>query len=190
MQLQGKHMAILGGLAALMVATRYNHFGSAVALPDASLAVFLLAGYFLARSRVALAGFVLLLLEAGAIDYYATEFRGISSWCFSPAYWFLIPTYASLWLGGRWFAARQQDTWNSLALFAGVAWLATTVAYTLSTVSFYLFSGRYDVLSLAEYMGRTMQYYPSYLASSLTYLAPAVLVYVFFSALQKRQGVA
>lgn len=34
-------------LAALMALTRYGHFGSAVSLPDASLAVFFLAGFYL-----------------------------------------------------------------------------------------------------------------------------------------------
>ncbi|WP_052700170.1 hypothetical protein [Methylocucumis oryzae] len=32
-------------LIALMVVTRYHHFGDALHLPDASLAVFFLAGY-------------------------------------------------------------------------------------------------------------------------------------------------
>ncbi|MES1981491.1 MAG: hypothetical protein V4443_03340 [Pseudomonadota bacterium] len=179
-------ITIFASLAVLMAATRYNHFGSSVTLPDASLAVFLLAGFFLARSRAALPAFVLLLLEAGAVDYYATEFQGVSSWCFSPAYWFLIPTYASLWLGGRWFAARQRKSWASLALFSGVVWLATTVAFVISNVSFYMFSGRYDVLSLTEYTAHIMQYYPSYMGSSLMYIAPAVVIYLLVPGLQKR----
>ena len=51
-----------------------------------------------------MAAFSALIIEAGLIDYYATSVQGISDWCMSPAYWFLIPTYGSLWLVGRWFA--------------------------------------------------------------------------------------
>ncbi|HYR05226.1 MAG TPA: hypothetical protein VEP71_00935, partial [Gallionella sp.] len=54
-------------LMALMAATRMHHYASALHLPDASLAVFLLAGFFIA-SPLLFAG---LLLEAGALDYVA-----------------------------------------------------------------------------------------------------------------------
>ena len=105
--IQTRSIVIFAALATLMLATRFDHFGSAVALPDASLAVFFLGGIFLTLSaRASLAAFTALILEAGLIDYYATSVQGISDWCMTPAYWFLIPTYGSLWLIGRWFAPR------------------------------------------------------------------------------------
>lgn len=184
MQLQTIQLWILTALALLMAATRYNHFGSSVSLPDASLAVFLLAGFFLARlSWPALLIFVLLLLEAGGIDYYAINVAGVSDWCVTPAYWFLIPTYASMWLGGRWFAARQQNTWRSLALFGGVSWMATTAAFLISNASFFLLSGRYTEMSVAEYAGKVAQYYPPYLSGSLMYLALASVIYIMLHSL-------
>jgi len=45
---------VIAGLVLLMALTRYNHFGSSVALPDASYAVFFLGGLFLGRVRGAL----------------------------------------------------------------------------------------------------------------------------------------
>jgi len=103
-----KTIAIFAALAALMAATRFNHFGSAVSLPDASYAVFFLGGLYLTRSAsMSVAAFIALILEAGWIDYYATSVQGVADWCMSPAYWFLIPTYASLWLVGRWVASRN-----------------------------------------------------------------------------------
>lgn len=180
---------IFAALVLLMAATRYNHFGSAVALPDASLAVFLLAGFFLPkRTWPALLAFVVLLLEAGGIDYYATEIQGISDWCITPAYWFLIPTYASLWFGGAWFAARQQNTWRSLAEFCGVAWLATTVAFVLSNASFYFLSGRVTDTGMVEYVSGVAQYYSPYLVSSLMYMSVAALLYALLSAAKKESG--
>ena len=125
MQLHAKHSGVFAALVLLLAATRYNHFGSAVSLPDASLAVFFLGGFFLARRAwPGLLAFVFLLLEAGGMDYYATATQGVSDWCITPAYWFLVPTYASLWLGGVWFSIHQHNTWRSLAAFAVTAWLA------------------------------------------------------------------
>ena len=46
--IQTRLIAIFAALAALMAATRFNHFGSAVSLPDASYAVFFLGGLYLA----------------------------------------------------------------------------------------------------------------------------------------------
>ena len=124
---------IFSVLVLLMVLTRGSHFGSSFLLPDASLAIFLLCGFMLPRfTLTALTAFSLLLLVAGGIDYYAINVAGVSDWCVTPAYWFLIPTYASMWFGGSWFAAKQQNTWRSLALFGGVSWLSTTTAFFIS----------------------------------------------------------
>lgn len=177
--MQIRQIGIYTALALLMAATRYNHFGTAVTLADASLAVFFMAGFYFARTnRAALLAFILLLLEAGAIDYYATTYQGVSDWCFSPAYWFLIPTYATLWLGGRWFAARQRNDWASLAKLAGVAWASTTIAFLISNASFYLMSGKFAGMSAGEYAASVAQYYPSYLGSCLMYLVPVAAFYV------------
>lgn len=189
MQSHAKQSGIFAGLALLMAATRYNHFGSAVSLPDASLAVFFLAGFFLAwRTWPALLGFVVLLLEAGGMDYYATATQGVSNWCITPAYWFLVPTYASLWLGG-WFAVRQDHTWRGLTTSGVVAWLATTIAFLISNISFYLLSGRVSDMSAAEYASAVAKYYPPYLGGSLPYLAVAALLYVVLTSGRCKESV-
>ena len=179
-------LGIFAALAVLMAATRYNHFGTATALADASLAVFFLAGLFLARSpRLALAAFTLLLVEAAVTDYYVTRYQGVSDWCMTPAYWFLIPTYASLWLGGRWFGLREAKRWTDLGLLAAAAWLSSTVAFVISNVSFYLFSGRYAAVSAAEYAASLPQYYLPYLMGCVTYVAVAASVYIALRAMRK-----
>ena len=75
-------------LIALMVATRFHHFGDVLHLPDASLAVFFFAGFYPKKMF-----FAFLLALAALIDYLAIE-NGTSGWCVTPAYVFLIPTYA------------------------------------------------------------------------------------------------
>lgn len=188
--MQTRQAGIFAALALLMMSTRfYSHFGSAISLPDASLAVFFLAGFYLARLALpAAAVFVLLLLVAGGVDYYAIAFRGVSDACISPAYWFLIPTYACVWYAGRWFAARQQLKWASLGVLAAVAWGSVTVAFLISNASFYLFSGNFANMSLAQYAEGVAKYYPQYLSCAMLYLACAAVLHVLLLKPGKNTG--
>ncbi|MDO9010701.1 MAG: hypothetical protein Q7U78_02675 [Gallionella sp.] len=168
-----KKIAILATLIALMAATRMHHFGSALHLPDASLAVFLLAG-FLISSPLLLGA---LILEAGALDYVAISYLGVDDFCVTPAYWFLIPTYAALWFAGRYYARIHNNSLRSLAVFAGVAFAALNVAFILSNGSFYLFSGRYADMGVAQYAAQIAQYYLPYVSGAVVYLIPAAILY-------------
>ena len=87
LSLSSRQVWIFGALAMAMAATRFHHEGTAFALPDASLAVFFLAGAFLSTSGV----FIGLLALAGIIDYLAVTSLGVSDYCFSPAYAFMAP---------------------------------------------------------------------------------------------------
>lgn len=186
---QTKTFAIFASLAALMAATRFNHFGSTVFLPDASLAVFFLCGLFLARfSRASIIAFIALLLEAGLVDYYATSVQGVSDWCVTPAYGFLIPTYGSLWLAGRWFALRHSMAGMGLAGLAATSWAASSFAFILSNATFYLFSGRFAGMGAAEYASRVAQYYGSYVSVALLYIACAVALHMTFDIIGKQRA--
>lgn len=165
------------GLMALMAATRMHHFGSGLHLPDASLAVFLLAGFFISAPLL----FGALLLEAGVLDYLAITQFGVNDFCITPAYWFLIPTYAALWFAGRYYARQYQHSLRSLGVFAGLSFAATNVAFVISNGSFYLFSGRFPDMSIATYAARMTQYYVPYVTGVALYLVPAALLYVLFT---------
>jgi len=186
MQIQSKQLGIFAALVLLMAVTRGSHFGSAINLPDATLAIFLVAGFMLPRfTLTALAAFIFLLLEAGGLDYYSIVYQGVSDYCVSPGYWFLIPTYASMWFAGHWFASRKQNNWSSLALFAGVSWLASSIAFLISNGAFYTLSGRFTEMSIAEYAARVAQYYPPYVSGALMYLAIAAAIYISVNMLHK-----
>ena len=86
-------------LVAAMGATRFGHLGTLWAPPDASWAVFFLAGFYLREDRWVLA---VLLCEAIVIDFVAIRVYGVSSYCVTGAYWFIVPGYSMLWLGGAW----------------------------------------------------------------------------------------
>lgn len=189
---QTKSIVIFLLLTAMMAATRFNHFGSAFSLPDASYAIFFLGGLYLARmARVSVIVFIALLLEAGMIDYYATSVQGISDWCMTPAYWFLIPTYGSLWLVGRWVSSRptmQSRTMekNGLMILALSTWVASSFAFVFSNVTFYLFSERFADMSMVEYSTRVAQYYVSYVSVALLYIACAVAVHMAVDIISKQ----
>ncbi|MFM2408448.1 MAG: hypothetical protein RL358_1190 [Pseudomonadota bacterium] len=163
-------------LIALMAATRsnlFNHFGTASFLPDASLAVFILAGFFIASPFF----FAALMLEAVVIDYIAITHFGVSDYCVTVAYWGLIPTYFVLWAAGRLYARIAQNNLRSLSVFAAISFVALSLAFFISNGAFYAFSGKFAEMSFAEYAARVAQYYAPYLSSSVTYLVPAALIY-------------
>ncbi|SJM95218.1 hypothetical protein [Crenothrix polyspora] len=153
-------------LIAAMVLTRFHHFGDALHLPDASLAVFFFAGFF--RKKMLLA---FLLALAALIDYVAIA-NGTSAWCVTPAYAFLIPTYAVMWYAGRYCStmATMKGTEVTLSVGAmGLLALATSLAFVISNGSFYVFSDRYTEMSWLQYLDRVAHYYPLYMSSTLIY---------------------
>lgn len=178
------HVVVLALLALLMAATRYHHFGSALHLPDASLAVFFAAGFYL-RQRWPLA---LLLGEAALIDYLATGASGAGGWCISPAYPFLIPAYAAMWLGGRWYSARNETGWPAVAALVTALAIAGSAAFLISNGSFYLLSGKFPDLSWAQFAARAALYYWPYLSSAFVYLALIALVHALVVATMHARG--
>jgi hypothetical protein len=147
-------------LVALMAATRMHHFGDTILLPDASLAVFFLAGLFF-NSRTF---FVALLIEAGLLDYVAISQFSVSDFCVSPAYVFLIPTYFAMWFGGR-LSTNLKVTSAIATLF-----IATTSAYLISNSSFYLLSDNILKHDFSNYLMQLTQYYSFYVGYSIMYV--------------------
>ena len=161
-------------LALLMVATRFHHFGSATHLPDASLAVFFLGGFYLRWPAL----FGCYLAEAALIDYLAIAFGGVSDWCATPAYAFLIPTYASLWFGGVWYARRHRMEWRTLGPFFRAVLLGVSAAFLISNASFYLLSAYFPAMSWAEYASRVAGYFPPYASAAVAHIVLAAGLHV------------
>lgn len=184
-----KTIAIFTSLAVLMAATRFNHFGSAISLPDASFAIFFLGGLYFARlARASIVAFFALILEAGMVDYYATSIQGVSDWCMTPAYWFLIPTYGCLWLVGRWFSLGHSMKGRGLIGLALTAWAACSFAFMFSNATFYIFSEHFSGMSAVEYVSRVSQYYASYVSAALLYIATAAGAQIIFRSIGKQEG--
>jgi hypothetical protein len=180
---QNKMVWIASALLLLMALTRYNHFGSAMALPDASYAVFFLGGLFLGRMRGALGILALLMVEAALIDYYAINFRDVSGYCVTSAYSFLVLAYGALWFVGRWYAPRHNLTFKGMAglFMAGAA--AGSAAFIIANVSFYLLAGYFDRMSVVQYVSSVAQYYLPYVAVAVFYVGSAAGVQMLFALL-------
>ena len=180
---QTKSFALFALLVLLMATTRSHHFDSLSHLPDASLAAFLLAGLYLP-----LAAFPALLVVAGLADYFAINYAGVSDWCVSPAYWFLIPTYAVLWFAGRYYARIHQHSLRSLGAFAAIAFAAVSAAFVISSGSFYLFSGRFADMTAMQYAESVAKYYGPYLISAFLYLSIAAGVHIVAANFSRRSA--
>jgi len=84
-----------------------------------------------------------------------------SGFCYIPAYTLLLPAHGALWLAGRWYATHQRQAWSTLLPLAGALLGAAVVAEVLASGGFYLFSGRFTELSLAELASGLVRYFPT-----------------------------
>lgn len=166
-------------LALLMLATRYFHIGSAWHLPDASWAVFFLGGFYLRRAL-----FLPLVIEAVAIDFTFFAMGG-STYCLSVAYWFLLPTYAALWFAGTLLAKQTQRDARFFALAVAYWWVAASVAYFISSGSFYWLSGKAVEPNASHYIEHAQIWYSAFVSRPMMYLIAAVLVHFSVAQVQR-----
>lgn len=162
-------------LAALMAATRGQQFAPlAHHLPDASLAVFFLAGLYL-RS---IWGFPALFGLATVIDLTAIGWGGVGGYCMTPAYWMLVPAYGVVWGMGRWSAGRLELAKDSLPLLFGALLVGGVLSEVFASGGFYLLSGRFADLSTLELLGRFATYMPATLLHLMVYVSLAAVVHL------------
>lgn len=152
---------LFSALMVLMGITRIHHFGDTFLLPDASLAVFFLAGLFRCHRYLLLAFFV----EAGLLDYLAIHYFNVSDVCLSSAYVFLVPTYVVMWFcGAQCYQFKDNFKITFMLFLAGV-----TGAFLISNFSFYFLS---DQISngLMTYSLAISHYFIPYASYTLFYI--------------------
>lgn len=160
-----------------MTITRGHHFASLNHLPSASWAIFFIAGFYISNKSA----LPILLSLAGLLDYVAIIFYGVSSYCISPAYIWLLPAYSTLWMAGRWYSQQYRFELKSLLTLMATISIATAVTSLLSGGSFYFFSGRYIEPNLIEYTQRFIMYFPRSLTNISFYVSIAVLIHIYIS---------
>lgn len=186
---------ILALLTLLLVASRLNlpasltHFGP---VPDASWAVFFIGGFYL-RTWTRWA-FPLLMAAAVLVDYIVISGQGINFWthyCVSPAYWFLLPAYFSLWAGGllvqRFYKGNDG---KSLAVLVASLVGAVAVCHLLSQGSFYWISDMVTAPTFAGWWKNYSDWFPSYLRVAAIYVGLAVIVHVGVQQLVRLRALA
>lgn len=165
MHTAGRWPAVLA-LAGLMIATRGGHLPAWLPLADASMAVFFLLGLAW-PSRAAFAAFIALVV---ALDAVAVTLGGVSDFCITVAYSFLLPAYGVLWWGGR------QARGRSLPAALGLATVAGTASFLVSNGAFYWLGGRYPDPHVAEYLARVWKWGPLFLGTTMAYVAGILAV--------------
>lgn len=171
-------------LGILMLLTRFHHFGSSIHLPDGSLAVFFLAGLYL-RGRFI---FPILLAEAAVIDFIAITQFGVSDFCVTPAYVFLLPAYAAPFLAGVRVSRKAVFFNRNSILSLCVAWFSSaSVAFLFSNGGFYWLSGRYADLSFAKFIEQGVHYFAPYISSPLVYVVFGLCIHGLILALNDQK---
>ena len=169
-------VSVFAALALVMALTRFGHVGSHVSLPDASWAVFFVGGFYLARQwKWALPA---LMLGAVAIDFVAIDLMGVSEYCLTLAYWFVVPAYAALWLGGSWFSRHYALNAAGFGAFAASLLLSVSLCYLLTNGSFYWLGGRHGVPTIAGWAANFAAWYPRFVLVSCGYVAVAAVLHV------------
>ena len=188
-----QRLGILLALAAVMAVTRIHPSLLHHSILDASWAIFFLAGFWLRGNGKWV--FPLLMAEAVFVDYLVINGQGLDFWghyCVSAAYWFLIPSYFSLWLGGSWLAKHQVGLRLQTLGMAVLAFLVSwDVCYLLSNGSFYWLSDSVPLpRSFGAWFVNLGDWYPAFLGTTALYVAIGAVVHVLAVQLSRtlRQG--
>lgn len=168
--------AVFAVLLLLMVGTRFSHAGSTWGLPDASWAVLFLGGFYLAREwRWSL---TTLFVAAVGVDCLAIRYYGISDYCVTLAYWFIVPAYSLLWLGGAWLRRKYRRVPLDLARLLASFVVSMTLCFLLTHSAFYWLGARVGKPSLAEWWSVFTEWYAYFLAVPALYVGAAALAHV------------
>ena len=174
-----KTQLLIGGvLLALMIVTRGNLFSH---MADASWAIFFMVGFYLRSESLSKLAFPLFFLAAFVIDLTVIDAQGGVHYCFTPSYPFLIPAYAAMWFAGRWFANKYQENARGFATFVASAAAGVAVCFLISNAGFYFFSGKFEEMTIAQYVSSVAHYLPGYLKTTGIYLGFAGLVNMLIS---------
>ncbi len=169
-------------LVSLMILTRSHHFASTHNLADASWVIFFLAGVYLPSTWPLLGLFAL----SWWLDFAATNWGGVSDYCLTPAYVFLLPAYASLWLSGRWYTQRYQFASSTLIPLSISVIVGLILCGLFSSGGFYFFSGHITETNLNEFGDQLIKYLPLYIETFVFYLGVAVLIHTLFTLISQQ----
>ncbi len=164
-------------LALSMLLTRGDHLLTSVSLPDASFALFLIGGVLLNKPK----WFISLFIFSFVIDLAALSMNNPYQIPMNLGYLGLLPSYGIMWL----FGSRIANT-KSFLEFTAFSFLATLIAFLISTQTYNLLSGTYPGITIKESILAGWEYLPQSLIYTMSYL----IAYWGIQALLKRQFIS
>ncbi len=177
-------------LAVLMAATRVHHFGVGAIAPDASTAVYFLAGLALASPWWLLA----FLAEAVLLDVFAIGVAGVADACISGGYVLLAPAYGALWLAGRTMRKSElrkseRLDWLTAGKFVCAITGGVAAFFVISNIG-YFFGSEFYALGVPEYTRRVSRYFFYFEMVTLLYAAAGIGALVLAARLSGREKLA
>jgi hypothetical protein len=103
---------------------------------------------------------------------------GVSNYCVTPDYWFIVPSYAALWVGGSWLHRHHSIDLRGIASFAGSVGVAVSLCFFLSNASFYWIGGRVAGRTWDGWLTNMSAWYWPFLRVPLVYIGVAALIHV------------
>ncbi len=168
---------IFAALALVMAATRLHHFG---AVPDASWAVFFVAGFYLRRWTAW--AFPALMVLAVAVDYFVITASGLDfmkHYCVSLGYWALIPAHFAMWAGGALMNnVVTQSAGKRLAALAVSVVVSVVVCHAFAQGGFYWLSDSVKNPSVAGWFKNYTDWLLPYMGVAASYIGVAALLHV------------
>jgi hypothetical protein len=179
MKLTTRQLAGFCALAVLMAVTRSGHIGTAWSPPDASWPVLYLAGFYFGRQwRWALPT---LLCTAIVVDFIVIKDFGVSSYCVTAAYAFILPAYSLLWLGGAWLRRQYHHQILDLVRCAASLGVAASLCFLVTNASFYWLGSRVPDPTFTGWWASCARWYPDFLGVSFTYIAIGAVLQAAFA---------
>ncbi len=164
-------------LLLVMSITRGSHLLTVFSLPDASFALFLIGGMLLNKPK----WFISLFIFSFVIDLAALSMNNPYQIPMNLGYLGLLPSYGIMWL----FGSRIANT-KSFLKFTAFSFLATLIAFLISTQTYNLLSGTYPGITIKESILAGWEYLPQSLIYTMSYL----IAYWGIQALLKRQFIS
>ena len=161
----------------VMALTRGSHLLTAISLPDASFALFLIGGMLLKKPK----WFISLFILSVVIDLAALSINSAYQIPINFGYFGLLASYGVMWF----FGLRLANT-KSFLRFASFGAISTVITFVISTQTYNLLSGTFPDITIKESIQTGWEYLPQSFIYTMSYL----LLYWGIQSLFKRQFVS
>jgi len=161
----------------LMALTRGSHLLTAISLPDASFALFLVGGMLLKKPK----WFIYLLTFSFLIDLATLSMNSAYQIPINVGYLGLLASYGIMWF----FGSHISNT-KSFLKFVAFGVISTLITFVISTQTYNLFSGTFPDITIKGSIQTGWEYLPQSFIYTMSYL----LAYWGIQSLFRKQFVS